>query len=187
VACLDKEKVTSNMHSNSHTYPATARWPRGHAHHRNNGDNGHHRHSGGRLEYGWHNLPQSILDAQARMKELLLDVAEINLKLDDAQNRARAGRTYTNGANGHEAWKVRANTAKLYKEREIAFLKTWLEQESNKIQNLGKLGKVDPKDPRTIMIAVLKMFRSLEEDDTETYPEEDELKHIIERHLGLAA
>lgn len=102
--------------------------------------------------------PASIRTAQLRMRDLLIDIMNIEKQLSHAERRGPDGKPLSKQEYRH--WRSRTHASLVFKRAEYTDLKAWILNRRREIE-AAELNIRDPNSPRDVLMACRALLRDL--------------------------
>lgn len=102
--------------------------------------------------------PASILDAQSRLRELLIDILNIEKQLTTSEKFDHNGRPLSRRE--YRSWRSRTHASLVFKRIEYGDLKNWIMLRRREIE-ASEVRVRDPNNPRDVLLAVRALLRDL--------------------------
>jgi hypothetical protein len=102
--------------------------------------------------------PTSIKSAQQRMRDLLIDIMNIEKQLSYSERRGPDGKLLS--TQEYKYWRSRTHASLVFKRAEYTDLKAWILNRRREIE-ASELGIRDPNSPREVLVACRALLREL--------------------------
>lgn len=125
------------------------------------------------------NPPGSIMEANDRMRELFIDIMNIEKQLSQGEKRGFDGRLLPR--NEYKSWRSRTHASLVYKRTEYHDLKAWILQRRREVE-AAEVQINNPNDPRDVLLAVRALLRDLLDDNVD-HGDLGVVYNVVDQHL----
>lgn len=102
--------------------------------------------------------PASIIEAQQRMRELLIDIMNIEKQLTTSEKFGPDGKPLSRRE--YKAWRSRTHASLVFKKIEYGDLKRWVVHRRREL-DAEEIRVRNPDNPREVLVAVRALLRDL--------------------------
>lgn len=126
--------------------------------------------------------PDTILDAQARLRDLLIDIMNIEKQLTTSEKFGPGGKPLSRRE--YRAWRSRTHASLVYKKIEYGDLKNWIVLRRREVE-ASEIRVLDPNDSRDVLRAVRALLRDLL-DKSVDHQDLGVVYNVVDQHLHHA-